>query len=523
MQTLLKNGTVYDGSGGKPVVEDVLVEDKVIKAIGKDLPADGCDKVIDVTGYSVAPGFIDAHSHDDFFVTREDHVDAVSPFLLQGITTQIVGNCGFSVIGVDPDTKYRDLVGGGLFHTTHPSSLKQWVADYDGKLDLNVIPLVGHGSTRISVSGYRNGELTPDEKKDMLALLEQDLKDGAWGGSFGLMYEPGMYAQKEELKSFAEVIKKYDGILTVHPRACSDVSNGFPLTKKHHLELGLKEVTDIMEETGVQLEYSHLIFTGEKSWPRLPSMLGNIHHFRDKGYSIGYDMYSYTYGASVITVILPPDFMAASPEQRKKGPVYLKARILMSLTKILLGLAFSDMTIAYIGKGYEKYEGRILSDIAKEEGLSEPQMYLKLVEISDGQGRIYLDKYYNDEIIKTLMQDDLSVFMTDAWYESEGMQNASTYTCYPHFFELAEKYGISKEYIVRKMTGQIADRFGLPDRGYLKEGYAADITVFGDWKIDSPVTPPEGVKLAMVNGEIAVEDSKRVVSSSGQFILKKRD
>ncbi len=264
MKTLLKNGTIYDGSGEKPYVADLLIEGNRIAGIGQNLDEEGCDKVIDVTGCTVAPGFIDSHSHNDFFATRPDHSTAMAPFLRQGITTQITGNCGFSVCGVDPDTKYRDKVGGGLFKAYEACSLKEWVQRNTGKLDLNIVPLDGHGSNRISVSGYKASKLTDEEMKRMLDLLEQDLKDGSWGGSFGLMYEPGMYSDTEELTKYAEVLKKYDAFLTVHPRACSDVSNGFSLLKRHHLELGLKEVTDIMEKTGVKLEYSHLIFTGRK-------------------------------------------------------------------------------------------------------------------------------------------------------------------------------------------------------------------------------------------------------------------
>ncbi|MEA4911862.1 MAG: amidohydrolase family protein [Oscillospiraceae bacterium] len=523
MKILIKNGTVYNGTGEAPEIEDVLIEGSAISRVGKNLSEKGCDRVVDAAGCSVAPGFIDAHSHNDFFVTRDDSATAVSPFLKQGITTQVVGNCGFSVIGVDPETEHKRLIGGGLFHTDRPMPLKQWVAENEGRLDLNVVPLVGHGSARTSVSGYRNGPLADDEKQRMLALLEQDMKDGAWGGSFGLMYEPGMYARREELSDFAAVIKKYDGILTVHPRACSDVSNGFSLLRPHHLELGLREVTDIMEKTGVRTEYSHLIFTGTKSWPRLSSMLGKIHAFRDRGFEIGYDMYSYTYGASVITVLLPPDFMAAPKEKRAKGFTYRKARMLMSLTKVLLGLSFSDMVIAYIGRGYEKYEGRALTDIAREEGLPDTEMYLKLVELSGGQGRIYLDSYYNDEIIETLMRDDLSIFMTDAWYEDNGLQNSSAYTCYPRFFQLARKYGIPTERIIRKMTGQTADRYHLERRGYLKEGYAADVIVFKDWEITAPTESPRGIAELFVNGVEAVRDDGFIDCKAGKFILKGRE
>ncbi len=519
MKTLLKNGLVYDGSVSLPQKKDILIENKKIIKIADKIDVEA-DKVIDCKGLNVAPGFIDAHSHNDFFVGREDSVNFFESFINQGITTQIVGNCGFSVAGVDENTKYHGLIGGGLFKTKKAGSLKDWVKENKNNLEVNIIPLIGHGSARISVSGYKNSPLTNDEEKEMLSLLERDLKDGAWGGSFGLMYEPGMYAKVNELKKFAEVIKKYDGILTVHPRACSDVSNGFPLLKRHHLELGLDEVIDVIKSTNVRCEYSHLIFTGEKSWARLPFMLKKFKDLKDEGYEIGYDMYSYTYGASVITVILPPDFMATPKEKRMHGFKYLKTRLLINITKKLLGIDFTDLTVAYIGKGYEKYEGRKISDIAKDEGISPMKMYFKLVELSDGKGNLYLDKYYNKDMILKLMEDDMSVFMTDAWHEEKGLQNASAYTCYPNFFKLALGAGIPYQNIINKMTGKIADRFKLENRGYIKEGFYADITIFSEFDFKNPVDKPTGLEYLFINGEIAYENNSYNKKKLGEFILK---
>lgn len=520
MLILLKNGLVYNGSLDKPIKQDVLIENNIIKKIGKDIKGK-FDRIIDCNGLNIAPGFIDAHSHNDFFVTRSDSSTCIAPFIKQGITTQVVGNCGFSLIGANDKSEYRNLYGGGLFHSDKYYSLQEFVDEYQNKLDCNVIPLVGHGTARISVSGYKSSELTLQEETDMLELLENDMKAGAFGGSLGLMYEPGMYSMKKELTRFAKIIKAYDGILTIHPRACSNVSNGFPLLKRHHLELGLDEFVEILKESKVRGEYSHLIFTGEKSWPRVNSMLTKFHELKNLGFEIGYDMYSYTYGASVITVLLPPSYMALPKEKRSKGLPLFKTKFLMRITKMILGLGFEDMTIAYIGEGYEKYEGRILSDIAKEEGLSNVDMYLKLVNLSDGQGRIYLDKYYNDEIIKRLMNDDMSVFMTDAWYEDKGIQNASTYSCFPHFFELAEKYNIPKENIINKMTGKICDRFRVLNRGYIKEGYFADITIFDHFKVNEATKSAEGLKYVLINGQVVIDNNKYNENKCGVIILKK--
>lgn len=520
MKTLLKNGLVFDGSNAAPVESDVLIEDDRIIKVAKNIDCE-TDEVIDCTGLHVAPGFIDAHSHNDYFATREDATTCIKPFVMQGITTQIVGNCGFSVIGVDKEVKNKELLDKTLFQSDAYGSLEDVVKKFTNKLDINLVPLVGHGSARISASGMKAGKLTAEETKTMCDLLERDLKAGAWGGSYGLMYEPGMFADKAELIEFAKIVKKYDGILTIHPRACSNTSQGFPLTKKHHLELGLDEFTDVLKASGARGEYSHLIFTGAKSWPRVDSMLSKFKEAKEVGLQIGYDMYSYTFGASVITIFLNPDFLALPIEKRMKGFPYLKAFFLMSISMKVLGMTFDDVKIAYIGNGYEKYEGMKLLDVAKEENLSPVKTYFKLVNVSNGKGRLYIDKYYNKEIIERLMKEDDSIFMTDAWYEDKGVQQASCFTCYPHFFELAKEFGINEEIIVNKMSGKIADRYKLVDRGYLKEGYKADITIYKDFKVNSEIEAAEGLHYVFMNGKKTVDNGKFIEAKAGEFILKK--
>lgn len=520
MTTLLKNGLVFDGSSNVPSIKDVLIKDNTILKVEENIK-DTVDEVIDCKGLHVAPGFIDAHSHNDFFAIRKDSVDCIKPFILQGITTQIVGNCGYSVIGVDKNSKYIDYLNKSLFQSELYGSLSEIVEQCSGKLDLNIVPLIGHGACRTSVCGWKPKKLTEEEMKEMCNLVEKDMKAGAWGGSFGLMYEPGMFADKNELIEFAKVIKKYDGIVTCHPRACSNVSQGFSLLRKHHIELGLKEFSDVLKASGAKGEYSHLIFTGSKSWPRLNSMVSKIQKLRDEGVNIGYDLYSYTFGASTITIFLFPEFLAIPEEKRMKGLPFLKAYFLMSISMGLLGMTFDDVKVAYIGEDYKQYEGRTLSEIAKSEGLSNTKMYFKLVNISNGKGRLYIDKYYNKHIIETLMKDENSVFMTDAWYETSGVQQASAYTCFPHFYELANEFNIKEENIVHKMTGKTADRYGFKDRGYLKPGYKADITIYKDFKVNNELEAASGLHYVFINGKKVVNQGKFNDVKAGEFILKK--
>ena len=152
MKTLFKNGTIFDGSGNKPFVGNLLIGDGRILAVGGEI-TDEEARVVELGGRLICPGLIDAHSHNDFFYDREDAEKFYKPFLEQGITTQITGNCSFSPFGAEPDTPYRDKLGGGLFDARHPGSFADFNARAKGRLYVNLVPLIGQGSVRAGIAG----------------------------------------------------------------------------------------------------------------------------------------------------------------------------------------------------------------------------------------------------------------------------------------------------------------------------------------------------------------------------------
>lgn len=521
---IFENGTVYDGTGAPGELRDLWIEDGLIVS-DNAFQADKADRVIDCGGLAVAPGFIDAHSHNDFFYDYQDSEDYFRPFIRQGITTQITGNCGFSSFGVEKESPHRAKVGGSLFRAEEPGSFGCFLERAKGRLFVNIAPLIGHGTVRTSVSGLDPRPLTAEEINRELALVDEAMEKGALGGSFGFMYEPGMYSRKEELLAFAGRIAEYDGILTVHPRANSRVALGYPLISRPHIELGLDEVVDIMEQTGVRTEYSHLIFVGRASWKSVGPMLKKFHDLNAAGKPIAYDNYALDYGASVITVVMPAWYMALPPEKKRAPLNRLKLKVMINITKALLGIDFRDMAVAYISEGLPQYEGKNVEELAREEGISPFDMYLKLVELSKGQGRIYLGKYYNAEIIRRLMEDELSVFMTDAWVEPSGVQNGSAFQCFPLFLQMGERFGMPLETVIHKMTGKTARRFRLEGRGILAPGNFADVTVFDPKGIVTdlsvPDFTPKGIEYVLINGEFAVDAGEYKTQTSGQVILRR--
>ena len=526
MKTLFKNGTVYDGTGAKPFFGDVLIEDDRILAVGGEI-GETADQTVDLSGYQICPGLIDAHSHNDFFYDREDAEKYYRPFLEQGITTQVTGNCSFSPFGMAQDTPYRDKIGGGLFDCLHPGSFADFKARAAGKLYVNLVPLIGQGSVRAGIAGYDPTPFTPAQIEQELNHVREAMEGGAFGGSLGFMYEPDRYAKEDEILAFAKEIARYDGIVTVHPRANSSVSADYPLlTKKSHLEMGLDEVVDIMHKSGCRMEYSHLIFVGQRSWKLLNKMLNVFHREKAAGAPLAFDNYVFHYGASVITVVFPAWYAQLSREEAEKPVNRLKLQLTILMYRKVLGIDWDDMVVAYISDEHPEYEGRTVSECAAAEGVSKLDMYLKLVELSDRAGSIYLGKYYNDDIVRRLMEDDLSVFMTDAWVVEKGLQNIAAFQTFPQFFLLAKRYGISTEKVVRKMTGATADRYRIPDRGYLKPGCKADITVLDLKKItvneSKPDFRPEGIVHVYVNGQAVLENGNWLGCRAGEVVLKKK-
>ena len=511
---LLKGALIYDGTGSEPFRGDILIEnDKITKVEESINPEDGWE-VIELDGLSVSSGFIDAHSHNDWFAVKKETQKYFEPFIRQGITSFVTGNCGLSAVGFESDTQYVDKVGGGLFsfqNTTGVySSVSEFFTAIDGNTPCNIAVLAGHCTARASVAGYENRSLNDDERKRMLDIMETALKEGACGLSLGLMYEPGIYAGIDELKEVARLCEKYDRPMTVHPRACSAVSMTYPLLGRPHLLRALDELVEIAEGTRMKLHYSHAIFVGRRTFRCKDELVSILNNLQKKGVDIGFDIYSELLGVSVITVVLPAWYQSLSRKEKRHWFNKLKLGILIDASIALLGFGWDDIQIAYIGPGYEKYEGKTVSQIAKEMGKSCLDAYLDLCEISDFKGRVNMGPYSTPEIVSELSKDDRCLYMTDAWVEDYGVQNPAIYDCFPKFLKFSlEGTGDTMPATIRKMTGGVADRFSIKERGYVKPGYYADITVFNEEKLRNGQPDQEksfGIEKVFINGVKVLDD-----------------
>ena len=516
MRQLLKNARIYDGTGSEPYQADILLEeDRIVKIAEQiDLPA---DTVFNLEGKSVSSGFIDGHSHNDWFAIKKDPLPYFLPFIQQGITTFIAGNCGVSEIGFEKGNPYTEKLGGGIFSfentTGQYGTAEEFFRAVDRRMPCNMATLAGHCSARAAACGTENRPLTPEEERRMLEILEQALQQGAAGISLGLMYQPGLYADVEELKKVAALCVKYNKPLTVHPRAESRVSMAYPqLFGRSHLLRAVDELVEISRGTNLKLQYSHAIFVGRKTLKDKEELLKMFDRLRADGVDVMFDIYNECLGVSVITVILPAWYQGMTEKQRSNPFTRLKLAVLVKATSILLGFGFDDIQIAYIGPGYEKYEGKTVHRIAAEEGVSDLKAYLMLCEKSRFAGRVNMGPYSTPEIISDFEHNEHCLYMTDAWVEDHGVQNPAIYDCYPKFLRDALRgTGDTLPQTVRKMTGAIADRFMLSERGYLKEGYYADLTVFDEKALlegKPDREEPFGIEKVFINGRLVYRENR---------------
>src|SRR5271165_4729906 len=270
---VVRNAVVVDGSGAPRFRADVALKDRKIAALID--PADAASasgaREIDATGLAVAPGFIDLHSHSDWVLPIADHGQILKPFLLQGVTTFVGGNCGFSVAPVMRERR-RMLDESGRLCAERTFDW-EWddVAGFAAHLKrqglaLNVAHLAGHGSIRLSVMGSSAAEPSADQLRAMSAMVERAMADGAVGLSCGLGYFPGMIAKPAELAALARVAAAAGGVLTSHLRAYTERSLFFDSRTVPHNILAVREMANVAREAGVPLQVSHLIFVGPQTW-----------------------------------------------------------------------------------------------------------------------------------------------------------------------------------------------------------------------------------------------------------------
>lgn len=528
LDLVIANGRLADGTGRPAIRADVGVLDGRI-ALVADLSQASSAHRIDASGLVVAPGFVDIHTHSDYTLLANPLAESS---VHQGVTTEVLGNCGFSPAPLKDPTLLARLV---VAHV--PSVQVDWrsFGEYLERLErerlsINVAALVGHGAVRATVLEFEGRRPTPTEMRQMESLVAESLAAGAVGISSGLEYMPGRSSASDELVALCRMVGEMDGLYATHVRN-RDV---------RFLE-GFTEALETASAAGVRLQISHITpkygappDAGERT-------LRLLREWRELGVDVAGDVMLYNWCPTVLTAILPPWAMegsmeavlprladpAAREEMRKHDePIWRlvtdrrwdKIRLFRSTARRdLVGLTFAE-----IGERLRRDPFDAACDLLLAEG-------------QDLQGVWMLGHILDEEHLWQMLEDPHCAICSDGMSISPSGSTADLGwgpRCYgwaPMALRLLtrEKRLMSLEEAVRRMTSLPASRVGLRDRGQVAPGFAADIVVFHPEEVSErnsyaePARYPAGIQYVLVNGEIVVEKGRHTGARTGQ-VLRKR-
>ncbi len=493
---VVRGATLYDGSGKPGRVGDLAIKGDRIVAVGTFTVA-GAPRVIDGKGLIAAPGFIDLHTHSDYPLQKEATRSNLN-YLMQGVTTVVTGNCGSGPTDV-----------AGYFKTLEA-----------GGVGSNVIHLVPHNNVRSKVMGNANRLPTADEVTKMEALVDRGMKEGAWGLSTGLIYNPGTYAKTEEIIALAKVAAKHGGFYASHIR-----DEGVGVLS------ALDEALRIGREAKLPIHVSHLKASGRRAWGKAADEIALIETARKAGQAVTADQYPYVASStSLAATVVPPrfregtakDFLARldDPEQ---GKLIRKA-----IESAIDGRAGGKTIRIARYAPRPAWQGKDLQAIAEAEKKTAAEI---AEEIERHGGAQIVNFGMSEEDVRLIMKQPWVATASDgaAQVPNDSVPHPRNYGTFPRkigHYALADKL-IPVELAIRSASGLPADVLHLPERGYLKPGYYADVVVIDPENYrdratyDKPHVYATGVVYLWVNGKLAVEKGKFTETLGGRVLRHK--
>lgn len=523
---VIKNGLIYDGLGGSPILADIGIRGDIIGKIGKIQTRKG-KHVIDAQGLSVSPGFIDAHDHTDCGLLVNPKAESA---VRQGITTLVSGNCGSSPFPVAEEI-YDEL----------QESLKElyqiqldWVdlKGFFSRLEqkgmaLNYSTLVGQGTIRGAVVGFNDRAAKPEELERMKALVEENIRYGAIGLSSGLEYAPGSYANSEEITELNRVVSRMKGVYASHMRSEGDF-----------LLESLDETLDVARKTGVSLQISHFKVAYPRNWHKLDDAFTKLEDAQKEGISIFCDRYPYIAGSTGLSFYFPLWARQGTTEEfisRLKNPM-LENRLreyvcsqeekLGSWDKVFITSVVSDKN--------QEFQGKNILQASQDTG-KEPFEFMRdiLIEEKNQVGMVIF--MMKEENLKRVLSHPLVGIGCDgsaiAPYGllGRGKPHPRSYGTFPRVLGkyIREEKILTAEEMIKKVTSIPAARFGFSNRGKLQSGYFADIVIFDGNRIkdmatyEDPHQYPVGIEYVLVNGQIVIERGVHTGMLPGKILRKK--
>ena len=470
MELVIKNALIYDGSGEKPFAGTVVCVDGIIKLCTTEDLTVPSDYVFDANGLALAPGFIDAHSHSDMSIlAAPEAVGKVS----QGITTEIIGNCGLSVY---PITKHNHEHLQELYRNynvdiswTDLNGYREELACRNPAVD--IVPLVGHNTLRASLCGYEKHRLTTTESNELQNSLAQCFEQEAAGFSSGLLYVPGKFADSKELTAFLKTVAKYDKIYTTHLRS-----------EGKNLSEALIETFDTVLRSGLRrLHISHLKVAGAGNWHKIDELFSLLQAAKDQGIELSADRYPYTESMTQLSVILPEPYDdmddVALEKKLQNEDDYIKIKEALS---ILPSERWTTVRLVY-AKGYEKFCGQTFGAIAETIKCAPAGLCADILR-SDATGALASFQGMSEANMLRIMQQNFTVCGSD---ESARPLDYSIGRSHPRGFGSMARFcntlcqnGFPLEKAIQRLTSLPAKIFRLPNKGLIKENFAADMVLF---------------------------------------------
>jgi len=496
---LIKGGTVYDGTSNEPYKADVLVKgDKIIgvsadgKFAGKIAKEAKKAEVIDATGLVVAPGFIDPHSHVNTGLAKEKSKDGKG-YLRMGVTTVLCGVCGSSPIPVSKQANTLTENGTGL----------------------NVGYFVGLGSVRKKILGSENRKPTDAELVKMKALVREGMEWGAFGVSAGLIYTPGIYAKTDELIALTAEAAPFGGIYTTHMRA-----EGAEILE------ALDETLEIGKATGADLNISHIKCAGKAAHGLSTEVISRIEKAQKEGVHITADQYPYDASSTSLSATLLPTWARVGTAERNRmfdDPDTL-AIVKASIKKKIEKSGNNGANLVISPNSTDKsIKGKSIAQLAEEWGMAPEDVVIKIFRTS---GPSVTNHSMCEEDIRNYMVKPWVMTGTDGNASGNHPRSRGTFTKKIRKY-VNEEHLLTLGEMIRRSTGLVADTYGIAGRGYIKEGYFADIIVFDPVNVkdnnsfEKPTRYSTGFRAVYVNGEAAVINDEATGALAGVII--KRD
>ena len=523
---VVKNGIVVDGTGNPWFEAEVGIKDGRISDIG-ELSSSESKRVLDTKGLVVAPGFIDMHAHSDFSLLINPLAESK---VRQGVTTEVIGNCGSSAAPLNDFLKEE-------IKETYPvleeaklkldwSSMDEYLKRLERNgIALNVAPLVGNGNIRALVMEYDSRRSSGSELEKMEEVLAETMEEGAVGLSSGLIYPPSCYADTKELIELCKIVAKYGGIYTSHIRGEGET-----------LIDSVKEAIEIGKKAGVPVEISHHKASSKSNWGKVKQTLKTIDEARSIGVDVTCDVYPYLAGSTGLDALLPAHAWEGGIEKlveklkNRKIRKRLRREMKGGQSNLSIADGWDTIMIAYC-KGNREYEGKTIAEIAEQKKIDPFDFVFDLLIEEKASVAIVLFTMCERDM-RAVLRHSVSMIGSDSSAAApygvlgKGKPHPRTYGTFPRVLGeyVRRKKLLTLENAIRKMTSFPAQKLRLKNRGLLRKGMWADITVFNPEKIidkatyASPHQYPAGIKYVIVNGKIVIANGKHTRELPGKAL-----